>query len=177
MEELTQKSPEGRAALVTLSEGSCYFPGCRTPILVFLDGRLEFNVEITRSNGALLLLCVPHRRIVDRDPTAHPAGLLRTWVPPAIRELDDLDEDRLPELLAEAFSTAREQINEALLRFEKTEGEAARLLRHLVDGLHDERSRYAADPVLVRLARLLDTIEPEARRAPRPERLNVGWRA
>jgi hypothetical protein len=181
MDRLPQESPEARTALVTLSEGSCYFPGCRTPLLVFLDGRLEFNVEITRIEGVLLLLCVPHRRVVDRDPQAHPAALVRTWVPPAVRELDHLDEDSLPEQLIEGFVAAREQINEALLRFEKTEGEAARLLRHLVDGLHDERSRYGADPqiaaVLARLTRLLDSLElPEPRRTPRPDRPNIGWR-
>jgi len=89
---------------------------------------------------------------------------------------------RFESLLRSSFGAAKEQISEALLRLEKTDSEAARLLRFLVDGLVDQRSRYGVDPeivsVLSRVTQTLDRFvepEPEPRRAPRPHRINVGW--
>ncbi len=208
MDELTRISPATRAALVAVSQGSCYFPGCRKPILVSLGGRPEINIEIAHirsadpahprhvaglsdhdrdSCGNFLLLCVPHRRTVDRDPRAHPPGLLESWLPDARQALDELgpmSTDRFEGLLLSSFGAAKEQISEALLRLEKTDSEAAQLLRYLVDGLYDQRSRYGVDPeivsVLSRVTRTLDRLvepEPEPRRAPRPHRINVGWQA
>nr|WP_296075712.1 hypothetical protein [uncultured Actinoplanes sp.] len=139
------------------------------------------------SCGNFLLLCVPHRRTVDRDPRAHPPGLLESWLPDARQALDELgpmSTDRFEGLLLSSFGAAKEQISEALLRLEKTDSEAAQLLRYLVDGLYDQRSRYGVDPeivsVLSRVTRTLDRLvepEPEPRRAPRPHRINVGWQA
>jgi hypothetical protein len=208
MDELTRKSPATRAALVAVSQGSCYFPGCRTPILVSLGSQPEMNVEIAQIRGAdpdgpryvaglsdedrnsfrnLLLLCVPHRRIVDRDPRAHPVELLETWVPAGNDTLDDLGPMTaagLEHLLTSAFWTAKEQVADALLLLEKTDSEAAQLLRHLLDGLYDQRSRYGVDPeivtILSRATRTLDRLvepEPEPRKSPRPSRFNVGWQS
>lgn len=198
MDELTRISPATRAALVAVAQGSCYFPGCRTPILVSLGSQPEINIEIARIRGSdpsqpryvagstdsfsnLLLLCVPHRRTVDRDPKAHPVELLESWVPSgALDELGPIGPARLSDLLTSAFWTAKEQVSDALLRLEKTDSDAAQLLRHLLD---DQRNRYGVDPeiaaVLYRVARTLDNLvepEPAPRRAPRPERLNIGWR-
>jgi hypothetical protein len=190
-------SPEARAALVAVSQGSCYFPGCRTPILVALGSQPEINIEIARIRSAdpsqpryvagtsdedsfhnFLLLCVPHRRIVDRDLQAHPVELLESWVP-AMDSLGPVSVAGLEELLTSAFWTAKEQIREALLRLEKTDSEAAQLLRHLMD---DQRSRYGVDPeiaaLLSRVSRTLDRLvepEPAPRKGPRPGRFNIGW--
>jgi hypothetical protein len=190
-------SPETRAALVAVSQGSCYFPGCRTPILVSLGSQPEINIEIARIRSGdrsqpryvagtknedsfynLLLLCVPHRRIVDRDLAAHPVELLESWVP-AVESLGPVSAGRLEELLTSAFWTAKEQVREALLRLEKTDAEAAQLLRHLMD---DQRSRYGVDPeiaaILSRVDRTLERLvepEPAPRKGPRPGRFNVGW--
>ncbi|NMO54128.1 hypothetical protein HH310_23460 [Actinoplanes sp. TBRC 11911] len=200
MDELTRISPATRAALVAVAQGSCYFPGCRTPILVALGSQPEINIEFARIRSAdpaqpryvagtsdedsfhnLLLLCVPHRRTVDRDATAHPVELLESWVPSgALDDLGPLSPARLADLLTSAFWTAKEQVADALLRLEKTDSDAAQLLRHLLD---DQRSRYAVDPeiaaILHRVARALDQLvepEPAPRRSPRPERPNIGWR-
>jgi hypothetical protein len=206
MDELTRISPATRAALVAVSQGFCYFPGCRKPILVSLGGRPEINIEIAHIRGAdpdhpryaaglsdedrdspgnLLLLCVPHRRTVDREPTAHPAELLESWLPAAeeaLTELGPMSRARFEDLLRSAFWSAREQVSEALLRLEKTDAEAAELLRHLLDGAYDQRSRYGVDPeivaILSRVTCTLDKLvepEPEPRRVPRPHRVNVGW--
>ena len=206
MDELTRISSATRAALVAVSQGFCYFPGCRKPILVSLGGRPEINIEIARIRDAdpdhpryvaglsdedrdsprnLLLLCVPHRRTIDREPKAHPAELLESWLPSAeeaLIELGPVSTAGFEELLRSAFWSAKERINEALLRLEKTDSEAAQLLRHLLDGAYDQRSRYGVDPeivaILSRVTRTLDRLvepEPEPRRAPRQHRVNVGW--
>ncbi|MEU4688891.1 hypothetical protein [Actinoplanes sp. NPDC023714] len=204
MDETHPLSPATRAALVALSQGSCDFPGCRTPVMVFLGNEPEVNVEPVRIRGAdpdgprhapgmdsedldaydnLLLLCVPHRKTVDRDQATHPAELLQTWKPSPpgpLSALRGLTERRLDALLTGAFGEAREQIDEALTAFEKSDPAAAQLLRELVDTLHDHRSRYAADPRLTRYLTTLDRkvdslLHRVEQKPPRPPRLNVGW--
>jgi hypothetical protein len=198
MDEPQHFSPETRAALVTLAQGPCQFPGCRTPILVFLGDDLEVNVEMVRirgtepsgpryvagttprqrdSFGNLLLLCVPHRKTVDRDEKAHPIELIEMW---RTRLGDDslgaMTEQRLDELLTTAFTTAREEVDDALTRFARTDPDAARLLGGVMNDLHRQRGRYGADR---RLAAILGQVQAalseEPRRSPRPGRVNVGW--
>jgi hypothetical protein len=166
-----------RAALAAVARGTCFFPGCRTPVMVFLGGRPEVNVEIARirgtdpagpryaaglsdrvrdSFGNLLLLCVPHRRIVDRNATVHPAALLETWRPGSVNALAGLgaiSEDRLDSLLATAFTEARDQVGQALDRFELSDPQSARLLRQVIGG--DDRP--ASEPAV--------------------KRINIGWSA
>jgi len=203
MDEMRQLSPETRAALVALAQGSCQFPGCRTPILVFLGDDLEVNVETVRirdtdpagpryvagttprqrdSIANLLLLCVPHRRILDRDEKAHPIELIETWRTRVgddpVDELGPMTPQRLDDLLTTAFATAREQVDEALTRFAKTEPDAARLLGAVMDDLHRQRGRYGADHRLASaLTQVLDALTEQPRRTPRPDRVNVGWRS
>ncbi len=204
MDGLNHLSVETRAALVTMAQGTCQFPGCRTPVLVFLGDGLEVNVEIAHIRGAdpegpryvagqpaaeresfdnLLLLCVPHRKTIDRDEKAHPIELIETWRTRLDdRDLPALTEQRLDKLLTTAFSDAKEQVDEALARFAKTDAEAARLIRTVLADLHRQRSRYGADPrlaaALTRVTGRLDALdEAAAKRAPRPPRVNIGWAA
>ncbi|XVU22326.1 hypothetical protein ACQPZJ_34340 [Actinoplanes sp. CA-054009] len=205
MDETPRMTPAARAALVALSQGSCDFPGCRTPVMVFLGTEPEVNVEPVHIRGAdpagprhtpglpladydsfdnLLLLCVPHRKTIDRDEKAHPVELLETWKPKPpgpLSSLRDLTEERLDALLTTAFATAHNQIDEALTAFEKTDPAAAQLLRELTDTLHDQRSRYGADPrlttALTAINDRLDTLlagDPPPRP---PQRMNIGWRS
>jgi hypothetical protein len=204
-------SPATRAALAALSRDSCFFPGCRTPILVFLGGRPEVNVEIAQIRGSdpggprhvaglsaedansfgnLLLLCVPHRKTVDREQRSHPADLLETWrrgPRDALKDLGTVTEDRLDELLTTAFSAARDQAVEALSRFEQSDPEAARLVRHLID----HRGRDTADQdfagMLARVAGQFDSLGDDAaanlsrlealvtRLESASKRINIGW--
>ena len=203
MDGLTHMSAETQAALVSMAQGTCQFPGCRTPVLVFLGDGLEVNVEIAHIRGAdpagpryvaglaaaerdgfdnLLLVCVPHRKTIDRDEKAHPIELIETWrTRLGGDDLPGLTEQRLDELLTTAFSAAREQVDEALTRFEKTDPEAAQLVRNVLTDLHRQRSRYGADPrlaaALTRMNRRLDTLDEAAaaKREPRPSRVNIGW--
>ncbi len=138
---------DASAALAVLSQGTCDFPGCRTPVVVVIGGRPEVNVEYARirtyepgdpwdSFDNLLLLCVPHRKTVDRDARAYPAGVLETWRPrpAALRELRDLTEDRLDDLLTAAYPAEPESGDSALLaqlvqRLGRLEDDVARLVR------------------------------------------------
>jgi hypothetical protein len=191
-----------RAALAVLSRDSCYFPGCGAPIVLFVNGQPEVNVETvpirsaeldrpryvasmsdddTRSFDNLLLLCVPHRKMIDRDEKAHPADLLETWKAKhegsghqALRDLNALPADQIDELLKTAFSAVRQQISDALARFEATDPESAQLLRQLVDGLNEQRSRQSGDlgrldDVAGRLDELVRKLESK------PKRPNIGW--
>ena len=191
-----------RAALAVLSQGSCYFPGCGTPIVVFLGGQPEVNVESVRirttnphgarfaedvsddaanSFGNLLLLCVPHRKIIDRDEKAHPIDLLETWkaqreasAQEALRNVGAVPEDEIDELLTTAFSAVHQQISDALVRFEQADPESAELLRRLVSGLTEQRTGAGAevsrmDAVATRLEEIVRKLESK------PKRLNIGW--
>ncbi len=89
-------------ALFQLSKGTCYYPGCGEPVLVFLDPATPVvNVHICHIRGALpgsqryeskmtdserasfsnlILLCKPHHDLVDRvKPDQHPPELLAEW--------------------------------------------------------------------------------------------------
>jgi hypothetical protein len=179
-------SAETRAALATLSQGSCYFPGCSTPIVILVGDRPIVNVEIVRiresepgrpgyvaglsetdmqSFDNLLLLCVPHRRIVDQDRESHPIDLLETW-----REAGKGDRQRplsavrnvtdhsIEKLLATAFTAAREQIAQALTRFERVDSNSAQLLRRLVGGLSAQRTDGARHDSAALLAEAIDRL-------------------
>lgn len=195
-------SPATRAALAVLSQGSCYFPGCTTPIVVSMGGQPEVNVESVRirtanthgpryvadlsdddanSFGNLLLLCVPHRKAIDRDESAHPADLLEMWKADreasgkeALRDLGALPEGQIDELLTAAFSAVQEQVGDALSRFEKAEPESAQLLRQLVNGLTEQRNRPGAE--ITRLNEVASRLDEAVRKLEsKPKRLNIGW--
>jgi hypothetical protein len=186
-------SVETRAALAALSQGCCYFPGCRTPILVFLGDRPAVNVDATPigitdgdSFGDLLLLCVPHRKAVDHHRNTHPVDLLLTWK--AQREgsrrraLSALDADDLDLLLTTAFAAVRGEVAAALARFAETDSESARLLTQLTADLDDERRRPYV-PVIAAVEKAAALIESAVVRLdtrltngrPAPKRSNVGW--
>ena len=191
-----------RAALAVLSQGPCYFPGCGTPIVVFVGGQPEVNVETVRIRAAdqhgsrfaaelsddaansfdnLLLLCVAHRKTIERDEKAHPADLLEMWKArreasghAALREVGTLPERQIDDLLITAFAAVQEQIDAALAQFEQSDPEAAELVRRLVNGLHEQRNRAGADiqrldAVTAKLGDLVRTLDS------RPKRRNIGW--
>jgi hypothetical protein len=185
---------ETRAALAAVSRGPCYFPGCSTPIVVVLGDRPVVNVEIARISESeagrpryvaglsaarshafdnLLLLCVPHRKTIDRDVGSHPIDLLDTWKVQreaghrgALSRLQNLSDERIDELLATAFSAVRDQIADALARFEKADADSARLIRQLVDGLSDQRRHTAGHDTAVLLAQVTDRLGVLADRLP-----------
>lgn len=88
-------------ALFRMAEGTCYFPGCATPVISIEGGHHLIGVEIAHIRGAkpgsarydpnmtdaeraayanLILLCVPHHKLVDRvEPEKYPAEMLAEW--------------------------------------------------------------------------------------------------
>ena len=185
-----------RAALAALSQGFCYFPGCRTPILVFVEGKPEVNVEIAHIRAAeengprfvanmsvparnsfsnLVLLCVPHHKTVDRNEKAYSISTLESWKATreaggqeALKGLKDLTEGRLDEMLTTAFSLVKEEVAEALSRFERVDEESAQLIRQLLSGLNDHTAQYRLDAdiaeTMTHVARQLGPLEDNAAR-------------
>lgn len=91
-----------KSALFEMAQGTCYFPDCETPTIVFVKpeqpsvnvhiahiegaepGSARYNVTMTneerRSFSNLLLLCVPHHDLVDhKEPEQYAVEMLRQW--------------------------------------------------------------------------------------------------
>ena len=88
-------------ALFRMSTGTCYFPGCKTPIITDVQGHPIVGVEIAHIRGAeptsarydptmtdderreisnLILLCKPHHTYVDVTAREeHPREILEEW--------------------------------------------------------------------------------------------------
>ena len=125
-------------ALVALSQGTCYFPDCPVPTIVFVEGEPVTNVEFAHICGAkpgaprfdptmsdqerrsydnLVLLCKPHHVLVDRiHPDRFPTHVVKKWKTDregpgiaALRGLQGLTEGRLEEMLEAAIRTAGPQ--------------------------------------------------------------------
>jgi hypothetical protein len=108
--------------------------------------------EVVNSFENLLLLCVPHRKAVDRDEKAHPIDLLETWKAQreasnrdVLRALGAMPADQLDALLVTAWSSIQDQVADALAQFEKADPESAHLIRNLMDDLIGQR-RYRDGP-------------------------------
>ena len=130
-----------RPALAVLSQGTCYFPDCTTPIVVFLDGDPHVNFEIAhirdanpgnryeprmsdderRSFRNLVLLCKPHHTLVDKShPERYRVEDLEEWKAaregPGVEALTGLrgvTEAKLAELITAATHTALQTYDRA----------------------------------------------------------------
>lgn len=162
MPGLRDYSPGARAALVTLSRGACYAPGCGEPIVRLADGDYYINYEIAHIRGAkehgprydpkmsdakrksfpnLILLCIVHHKRVDgthRDKYT-PDTLLKWKMDReaggqgALVGLTRMTEDALEAVLIEAFQAKQNEILEILGRLEANDKEAAVLLKEMLD--------------------------------------------
>lgn len=123
-----------RAALALFSHGHCYFPGCKVPTFVFVDGEPIINYQIAHIRDAkpgnryvkdmtdderrafdnLVLLCQPHHTEVDKiHPDRYSIETLEGWkveresgAVAQLRGLDGLTEDRLAEMIREALAAS-----------------------------------------------------------------------
>lgn len=88
-------------ALFDAATGTCYFPGCAEPTIVFVEGHPVTNVDIAHIRGAqpgsarydpsmsnaqrasfgnLILLCRPHHQLVDRvEADKYGVDVLQAW--------------------------------------------------------------------------------------------------
>jgi hypothetical protein len=154
--------------LVSLSQGTCYWPDCEEPIVRFVNGRPVNNFETAHIRAAneggqryvggmtdaerndfqnLVLLCLVHHKIVDKlQPDDFSIETLETWKrtretpgQAALRGLRGLTEDRLQEMIGESFQSFRSEFSEVLGRLEQIDREAANLLRPLINELAEAR--------------------------------------
>ncbi len=122
-------------ALVLLSGGTCYWPGCGERVIREVDGRPVLNVQVAHIRAAnpggpryveqlpdeernafanLILLCHPHHTTVDTMQRRYTVGTLQGWkstreVPglATLRGLSELTEERLSELIGESLRRNR----------------------------------------------------------------------
>ena len=88
-------------ALYAFARTTCYFPGCKAPVIVFVEGEPVSNAQIAHIRGAnpgsprydlamtdgerrsyanLILLCEPHHEFVDRrHPDRYTPESLAEW--------------------------------------------------------------------------------------------------
>lgn len=123
-----------RAALALFSQGHCYFPSCKVPTFVFVDGEPMINYQIAHIRDAkpgnryvkdmtdeerrafnnLVLLCQPHHTEVDKvHPEKYSIATLESWKAEResggvaqLRGLDGLTEDRLADMIREALAAS-----------------------------------------------------------------------
>lgn len=165
-----------RAALTAFSAGKCYWPGCGEQLLRAVNGKYRMALDIAhiyalkpdgpRYNSAmtdkerndfpnLIYLCRLHHRVVDEgDGSAYPAEVLLQWKNDRETEGQRQLSAQSPvtveffekEIVA-AMERRNEQIRETLTRLEKTDHEAARLMRELREELEEaRRSGSIIDP-------------------------------
>jgi hypothetical protein len=152
------------AALLTLAHGTCYYPNCSVPIILFTGGKPQPNfmtahIRAASPNGPryvkdmsdderrdfsnLILLCLGHHNTVDgQDRDKYTITVLKKWK--ADREtagraelngLREVTEDRLQQMITGALEAQVQRLNEAIDRLGKSDPDAASLLRGLATGL------------------------------------------
>jgi hypothetical protein len=179
-------------ALITLSRGSCYFPSCGTPIIRFQDSEPVPNVQTSHiralnKNGPrydptltveernsfanLIFLCTMHHTWVDRlHSDDYPCEMLEEWKSEreaggqgALIGLQNVTEESLQIMIADAFKQRNEIIEEALDELLVVNREAAGMLRGLFHDVSlmrrpaiDEGTVIALDRASRELSRTLD---------------------
>ncbi len=162
-----------RAALVAFSRGTCYYPDCEAPLVVFVDNEPIVNYEIAHIRDAkpgnrydprmtdversafanLVLLCPVHHKVVDK---IHPEQF-------SIEELTSWKQDREPTELRElgADVLPAEQQLEALLT---------------IAAASDRRAEQVG--IIAEIARLSTSLAIEARVRRAAVEAEIGqWRA
>jgi len=114
-----------------MARGTCYFPGCETPTIVFVKpgqpsvnvhiahiegaeaGSARYNEEMTneerRSYSNLLLLCVPHHDLIDhKEPEQYSVELLRDWKASKETRVPADDDSELRSITEESLAAAIE---------------------------------------------------------------------
>jgi hypothetical protein len=157
-------------ALVTLSGGLCYWPGCPEPMLRRVSGDMHFIGERVHIRGAypgsarydpgmtddqrrgfgnLVVMCRPHHEIIDvREPDLYPAEILLRWKSQreaspreALDRLREVTPSGLRKIVADGLQNHDARLVKALSRLEANDREAASLMRSLLDELTEAYSR------------------------------------
>lgn len=170
-------SPATIHALAALSEGRCYFPGCSTPIIVFIGKAPRINAQIAHicalnergpryrpelsvpqrnAFSNLILLCMPHHTEVDRNWNSYPPELLQKWKRQretdgidALAGLSGLTEGRLEEMVGQALAARDKQIEQAIKKLEQIDSSAARWLDEMRTEITSIRRQPLIDESIV----------------------------
>ncbi|WP_125801848.1 hypothetical protein [Amycolatopsis sp. WAC 01416] len=157
-------------------------PGCTEPLLRKVEDRYRMNLQIAhiRSDEVaaeryvsgiskatvdafenLLFLCKPHHDTIDESGAGarFTIKVLEEWknerefgLYDGLRGLRDIDEDELVDRIAEAVDEQNRDIRATLNRLEKTDAEAAALIRELNDEIRElRRSGSVLDPDAVNM--------------------------
>ncbi|MFD1147398.1 hypothetical protein [Saccharothrix hoggarensis] len=129
----------------------------------------DMDPAVRKSFDNLIFLCVPHHQAVDEKggEEKYPAETLQEWKEiresgrfQALRGLRDLTEDRLQDMIATATRERDEDIKRTLDRLERSDAEAAGLLRELRDEVKAREGRRSALDVdaVYALARAADQL-------------------
>ena len=157
-----------RTALIALSRGSCAWPGCGEPIVRQVEREYVVSAQIAHICGLepgsarydpdmsdedrnaianLIFLCFPHHRTVDKHADKYPREVLRTWKAQgegpgvgALRGLGGLTEERLQDMIQDAYAQRDEEVNATLDRLERQGDDAANVIRELLAELDQVRS-------------------------------------
>ena len=126
------------------SGGVCYYPECTEPVLREIDDEMISQVEIAHIHALekggsrfeeymtveqrnsyknLILLCIPHHKLVDRksNEARFPASLLFKWKREregakldALRGIARLTQDQFEQMLINSVTTAKDELLEAI---------------------------------------------------------------
>lgn len=165
----TRRYPAGVVpALVSLSQGTCYWPDCGEPIVRFVDGSPINNFEIAHIRAAnrdgpryvpdmtdaerngfpnLVLLCLVHHKIVDKmRPNDFSIDTMESWKKAretagqaVLQGLRGLTEEQLQDMITASFEDFKATFQDAIDRLEQVNAQAAALLRPLVNDLAEMR--------------------------------------
>lgn len=165
-----------RAALASLSRGSCYWPHCGEPVIRFVQGTPVANLQIAHihalerggpryresmtseernSFGNLILLCHPHHVVVDKKSVdKFPPGLLFKWKQnreasgqSSLSGLRNVTEEQLEKLLSAAISEQSKRLDDAVSKLEELDSESAQAIRELISEVDRlRRSSSFLDP-------------------------------
>jgi len=151
-----------RAALFAFCGGTCYWPGCREPVLRLVDGEYVIALQICHIYGLragsarhdpsmtveqlnafrnLIFLCHPHHVVVDRTQADRfPVPELEKWKrqreaggQAQLGGLGNVTEATLQKFISDVFSQQAERVDATMRRLETNDAEAAVLLRELRD--------------------------------------------
>jgi hypothetical protein len=132
-------------------------PPCNVPVTVFINGHPVTNLDIAHIRAAepngpryfqamtdderrawpnVILLCPPHHRFVDKiKPEDYPIEKLQGWKEDReagklahLRNVNDLSEDRLQEIITYAMAEATRELRKAIGELGHTDPDAAMLL-------------------------------------------------
>lgn len=157
-----------RAALTAFSAGKCYWPGCGEQLLRMVNGKYRMALDIAHIRALnpdgprydpamtdkqrndfpnLIYLCRLHHRVVDEDDgTVYSVELLLQWKydrettgQQQLSAESPVTVEFFEQVILGAMERRDEQINETLARLERTDHEAARLMRELREELEEAR--------------------------------------